>query len=258
MIDPVTGLMRLGLTEYEARAYVATVSIGEGGVGDISQESGIPRARVYDIMERLAGKGFVEVGNSKPLRYRANDPKRVAQGILTELQDTVDNVALQLNDRRKKASKSLTPVWLIPDDRGIDIKIKELLESATGNITVIAITTALLQKYAPMLSDVSHHVKVQAMIFHEAESFRGHLGATEIMGPKKSSLSVENELPIFSFPSQRGEREFKFDLVMASDSESLVVYRENEERIAMSIDDSIFDLILRAAIKESALRFKTI
>jgi sugar-specific transcriptional regulator TrmB len=59
--------MRLGLTEYEARAYVAIVSIGEGGISDISQQSGIPRSRVYDIMDRLATKGFVEVGAMKPL-----------------------------------------------------------------------------------------------------------------------------------------------------------------------------------------------
>src|SRR5512136_2578770 len=69
MKEPVEGLMQLGLTEYEARAYVAIVSIHEGGISEISQQSGMPRSRVYDIMERLAKKGFVEVGGTKPLRY---------------------------------------------------------------------------------------------------------------------------------------------------------------------------------------------
>ncbi len=75
MSDPVDDLMQLGLTEYEARAYVAMVTIGEGGISEISQQSGMPRSRVYDIMERLARKGFVEVGAIKPLRYRAVDPE---------------------------------------------------------------------------------------------------------------------------------------------------------------------------------------
>ncbi|MCU0861535.1 MAG: helix-turn-helix domain-containing protein, partial [Methanomassiliicoccales archaeon] len=62
MSAPVEGLMRLGFSEYEAKAYVAMVSIGEGGIAEISQQSGIPRSRVYDVMERLALKGFAEVG----------------------------------------------------------------------------------------------------------------------------------------------------------------------------------------------------
>ena len=77
MDDVIKHLMRLGLTEYEARAYVATVSLGEGTVNEISRESGVPRSRAYDVMERLAEKGFVEMGNTNPICYRANDPDRV-------------------------------------------------------------------------------------------------------------------------------------------------------------------------------------
>jgi len=41
MADVIKHLMRLGLSEYEARAYVATVSLGEGTVNEISKESGV-------------------------------------------------------------------------------------------------------------------------------------------------------------------------------------------------------------------------
>ena len=64
--------MRLGLSEYEARAYVATVALGEGTVREISLESGVPRSRAYDVLERLAERGFVQVSNSTPICYRAN------------------------------------------------------------------------------------------------------------------------------------------------------------------------------------------
>lgn len=242
--------MRLGLTEYEARAYIAVVCIGEGGVGEISQESGIPRARVYDIMERLAGKGFVEIGNSKPLRYRANDPKRVLQGILVELEHSVNDITLQLEKKKRRTSKSLTPVWLIPDERGIDTRLRELLDSSPNSVSLVAPSRCLLLKYASVLSELSNHIKVTVVIDHDAEGFRGLLGATTIMKPNSPLLSSKGGLRVLNFPSQRGERAVKIELIVISDYGSMVIYKEEEERMAMGIDDSIIDSYLRSSMKD--------
>jgi len=258
MNDPITGLMRLGLTEYEARAYVATVSIAEGSVGDISQESGIPRARVYDIMERLAGKGFVEIGSSNPLRYRANDPKRVIPEILAELKLTVDDIVLQLDKKKKRISKSLTLVWLIPDERGINTRLWEMLDSSPNHVTLIASSRSLLLKYASMLSDISNRIKITAIIDHDAESFRGLLGQTKIMKPNKPVLFSKGRLRVLNFPSKKGERAVKIELIVISDCESMLVYEEDGERMAMCIEDSIIDSVLRSSLKDNIQNAKPI
>jgi sugar-specific transcriptional regulator TrmB len=57
MTELVGHLMRLGLSEYEARAYIATVALGEGTVKEISVESGVPRSRAYDVMEASSSSG---------------------------------------------------------------------------------------------------------------------------------------------------------------------------------------------------------
>ena len=46
-------LMSLGMSEYEAKAYIATVVLGEGTIKEISDESKVPRSRAYDVMVRL-------------------------------------------------------------------------------------------------------------------------------------------------------------------------------------------------------------
>jgi Sugar-specific transcriptional regulator TrmB len=53
----VVGLKKLGLTEYEARAYAALVGLGEATAREIHEASRVPRTRIYDILRDLGGKG---------------------------------------------------------------------------------------------------------------------------------------------------------------------------------------------------------
>ena len=52
-------LQGLGLNQYEAKAYVALLSLGTSNAYNISKNSGIPRARIYDILESLTLRGVV-------------------------------------------------------------------------------------------------------------------------------------------------------------------------------------------------------
>jgi len=46
----VEGLRKLGLTEYEAKAYAALVGMGEASAREVHELSGVPRTRIYDIL----------------------------------------------------------------------------------------------------------------------------------------------------------------------------------------------------------------
>lgn len=67
-------LVQLGLKEYEARVYIALVGLGEANVRRVHEVSGIPRPRVYDVLNALDRKGFVEIRQESPLLYRAVPP----------------------------------------------------------------------------------------------------------------------------------------------------------------------------------------
>jgi len=248
MNDTITGLMKLGLTEYEARAYAAVVSMGEGGIGDISQESGIPRARMYDIMERLAGKGFVEIGSSKPLLYRANEPKRVIDNLVGEFKTTAEDVTSQLLHNKKKNQKNLTPVWIIPDDRGIDIKIKEILDSDPGEITILVFSAQTLIDYGSRIVKVSDRVKV--VFTSGIENWRGLLGCAELVKVKSASSIEKKGIPTLELASPNGKRTIEFEVIILTEFGSLVVYEDNGVRTGMYIEDSLFDWVIKTAIKE--------
>ena len=62
-------LQALGLTEYEARAYTALLSLGRAQPAKIARHSHIPRPKVYETLERLEARGLATRTQVAPLEY---------------------------------------------------------------------------------------------------------------------------------------------------------------------------------------------
>ena len=57
-------LQKFGLNLYEAKAYASLLKIGTSNAYKISKESGIPRARIYDVLESITKRGLAMVEES--------------------------------------------------------------------------------------------------------------------------------------------------------------------------------------------------
>jgi HTH-type transcriptional regulator, sugar sensing transcriptional regulator len=54
-------LMQLGLSEKEAKTYLAALELGRPSISDISQKTGINRVTSYSIIDSLKSKGLISV-----------------------------------------------------------------------------------------------------------------------------------------------------------------------------------------------------
>jgi len=77
--DALAALEALGLTGKESRAYVAIVRNGASTARDVSAGLSLAYPAVYRILHSLLAKGWIEVGRERPSRYRARNPKIVAE-----------------------------------------------------------------------------------------------------------------------------------------------------------------------------------
>jgi len=68
-------IQQLGLTESEARAYLALVRHGPCTVLQIARHSALQRTEIYILIPRLVKLGLVEDTLDRPKRYRSIDPK---------------------------------------------------------------------------------------------------------------------------------------------------------------------------------------
>ncbi len=67
-------LTELGLSKYEAKVYLTLIGEGTSTAKDISNITGIPYGKVYEIINSLSNKGFSMVLPSKPMKYKAASP----------------------------------------------------------------------------------------------------------------------------------------------------------------------------------------
>src|SRR3979411_2769383 len=70
----VEELTRLGLTSYEARAYVALTGRDSFTAAQVARLAGLPRQRIYDVLSSLVQKGLAVARPGSVVKYAATDP----------------------------------------------------------------------------------------------------------------------------------------------------------------------------------------
>lgn len=89
-------LQQFGLSEKEARVYMALLEIGEASVGHITQKSGVKRTTVYDVIEDLKASGLVGmIKKEKKTLYFAEDPRSL-EGKLEEKKESLKRMLPEL------------------------------------------------------------------------------------------------------------------------------------------------------------------
>src|SRR5438874_1142478 len=103
----VQSLMKLGLTEYEARIYVVLTKMGPRNASEISFLGKVPRPKTYGAIRGLESKGLLRIVPGKPERYMAVSPNDVLIPLVeklnketTECVQVVENLAMAFESSR--------------------------------------------------------------------------------------------------------------------------------------------------------------
>jgi len=73
----VERLRKLGLTEYEARVYSSLLKYHLNSASRLSERSGVPRTKIYSVLESLSAKGWIKVYSGAPLLFKPLDPSEI-------------------------------------------------------------------------------------------------------------------------------------------------------------------------------------
>jgi len=94
-------LIELGLTNGEAKVYMALLSLGSTTVGPIVKESKIAYSNIYEVLDRLSEKGLVSfILKEKTKFFQASEPY--------QLEKYIENKQDEINEQKKKL-KNLMP-----------------------------------------------------------------------------------------------------------------------------------------------------
>jgi len=97
-------LEALGLTKAEVRAYVALIEKGTMNASEISRAARIPYSKVYEALEDLHAKGWIEEQHSRPILYTAKAPE-------TAIEEMNTRYEAERKEKEMLALKELTGIY---------------------------------------------------------------------------------------------------------------------------------------------------
>ena len=103
-------LTALGLSTYEADAYMALISKGMSNADEISKRAKIPYGRIYSVLNSLVGRDLVNVQNSRPKVFSPIEPKLALKRLLEAQKSFFDNEYSQLIHLAKEVEGSLNDI----------------------------------------------------------------------------------------------------------------------------------------------------
>lgn len=138
--DAITALKRLGLSNYQARVFVALQELGSASARAISDCSEVPRSQVYGAADDLVERGLVEVTESSPKQYRpvslSTARELLTERLEREREQAFDNLA-ELRTETTDPDENQA-VSTVRGQRPIDDRIVALVETATESVGLVA------------------------------------------------------------------------------------------------------------------------
>ena len=134
-------LEKVGLTSYEIKTYSALLKTGQINASDLSQKSGVPYSKIYEVLGTLEEKGWIGSDESRPTQYFAKPPS-------TAIENTKQSQEVEFKNNESTILKELTPlyeqsgtserpdIWVLSGVVNIASKILEMVDSCRNEVLI--------------------------------------------------------------------------------------------------------------------------
>ena len=134
-------LEKIGLTSYEIRTFSSLLKGGELTASELSQKSGVPYSKIYEVLGTLEDKGWIGTDDSRPTKYFAKSPstglETTKQKIENEFAENQSVILNELVPLYEKSGTSEKPdIWVLSGATNIVAKILEIVETCRSEVMI--------------------------------------------------------------------------------------------------------------------------
>ncbi|WP_247730655.1 TrmB family transcriptional regulator [Halovivax limisalsi] len=104
-------LAELGLKEYEATALDHLLRHGRTTAPTIADATGIPKARVYDVLDSLANSGLIKVIPGRPKEYQPKHPETILDREIENRRQAYETARQELESLRDEFLETFEPAF---------------------------------------------------------------------------------------------------------------------------------------------------
>jgi sugar-specific transcriptional regulator TrmB len=183
-------LKELGLTLYESSVYMALIEQGVLSASEVSEGTQVPFSKVYEVLNSLERKGWVDVEQGRPRRYFPKPPSEAFEVAKRRLEEKLEVWEKAFHQElqplyEKREMRERPDIWILRGEAGVLSKLHEMLSRIRSEVMIAApeFVSGLARKAAPLLGSLGvGNVKVSIMITDRLEGLSGieHLGNVEV------------------------------------------------------------------------------
>jgi predicted transcriptional regulator len=102
---------QFNLTEYERNALEHLLSIGRTTAPNLSEATGIPKARIYGVLDSLADQGFIKVVPERPKQYLPKPPEEILDRATENYRQQYETYTQQIDEIRDEFVATFGPLY---------------------------------------------------------------------------------------------------------------------------------------------------
>lgn len=162
-MDIQSDLTALGLTEYEARVYLALLKEFPANGYQISKRTGVPRSMVYEALGRLHNRGLaMKSGADRAVSYRPLPPEQLLERFDREHQQLISGLRSNLVSLYN--AKPEDSLWTVSGGEAIIGYASQMIATCTGEAYLVMNDPALDQLREEIIKACSKGVQVGVIL----------------------------------------------------------------------------------------------
>jgi len=182
----------LGLTAYESAVYLSLIEEGVMTASGVSESANVPFSKVYEVLNSLERKGWVDAERGRPSRYFAKSPTEAFEAAKRGLDEKIRSWERAVGEElqplyEKRELREKPDIWILRGEASVLAKLQEMLSKARSQVMIAApsFVRSLAEKATPLLASLRlSDVKVMVMVAGKPKDWKleGLMGALEVRG----------------------------------------------------------------------------
>lgn len=127
-------LAQEGLNEYQQKAYRGLLVLKSATAAEISSRSGVPEAKLYEVMRALESKGLSSNTVGRPMKFSLQDPQKAFAASLERKREVLEREEGMLEKISKIALQAPRKEENITLLRGRDAVLRQLVSHVKENV----------------------------------------------------------------------------------------------------------------------------
>ncbi len=171
--DLLVLLKDLGFTEYEAKAYLALLKGSPATAYAVARDSGVPRSKVYGVLEGMVGRGVAFVSHGEPAGYAPLPPRELVRARRREAEDVLSAAEEGLEGWAERedgtAGTGEERIWDIKGRREVLSRLRELVGRAEERVLLQVWGEDAPELEAELLAAAGRGVEITVVAYGDPE-----------------------------------------------------------------------------------------